>query len=330
MKKKIQIWLPVLLIVSISVFFIFSKWKIGITDNEYADAVSKNLKAIALDLPEKQEFAGEQVPMDLFYVRESFDRELITNVYWHSSTLLMLKRANRYFPVIEPILVKYHIPDDFKYIVVAESNLTNAQSPAGAIGYWQFLKATGIQYGLEINEEIDERYNLEKSTGAACRYLADSYKNYNNWTLTAASYNSGPDNINKPMSAQKENNFYDLLLNPETSRYIYRILAIKEVFSDPEKYGFHYRKKDLYPFIPTRKITVDSSIKDLSDFAHKLGINYKILKEFNPWLRKASLTNKSRKVYVLDIPTREDLLYSRLIVSDSNNLNTPIQKTQEH
>jgi membrane-bound lytic murein transglycosylase D len=329
MKNKIQIWLPLLLILCISVFFIFSKWKSGISDSEYSDAVRKNLKAIALDIPGKQEFAGENVPMDLFYVRESFDRELITNVYWHSSTLLMLKRAHRFFPVIEPILARNGIPDDFKYIVVAESNLTNAQSPAGAIGYWQFLKATGIQYGLEINDEIDERYNLEKATEAACRYLTDSYKNYNNWTLAAASYNSGPDNIRKPMSVQKENNFYDLLLNPETSRYIYRILAIKELFSDPEKYGFHYRKKDLYPVIPVNKVMVDSSIRDLSDFAHNLGINYKILKEFNPWLRKSNLTNKNRKVYILDIPNREDLLYSRLIDSTSNTANHRLQKSQE-
>ena len=326
MKHKIHLWLLVVLIAGISVLFIYSKWRTGLSNSEYADAVTRNLKAIALDIPEKQEFAGEQVPVDMFYLREAFDRELITNVYWHSSTLFMLKRAHRFFPVIEPILAKNHIPDDFKYIVVAESNLTNAQSPSGAIGYWQFLKATGMMYGLEINDEIDERYNIEKATEAACRYLSDSYKNYNNWTLTAASYNSGPDNISKPMAAQKENNFYDLLLNPETSRYIYRILAIKEIFSDPAKYGFHYREKDLYPVIPVRKISIDSSIRDLGSFSHGLGINYKILKEFNPWLRKGSLTNKSRKVYVLDIPNREDLLYSKLIKSDSNKVEIGTKK----
>ncbi len=289
----------------------------GISDSEYSEAVSHNLKAIALDIPVNQDFAGEKVPMDMFYVREAFDRELITNVYWHSSTLFMLKRANRYFPVIEPILAKNNIPDDFKYIVLAESNLTNTQSPSGAVGYWQFLKATGQMYGLEINDEIDERYNLEKSTEAACKYLSDSYRTYKNWTLTAASYNSGPDNISKPMAAQQESSFYDLLLNPETSRYIYRILAIKEVFADPAKYGFHYRSKDLYPEIPCKKIAIDSGIRDLAAFARLQGINYKILKEFNPWLRKSFLTNKSKKVYILDIPNRNDLLYSTILKSDS-------------
>jgi len=292
--------------------FIYSKWKSGISNKEYNEAVGRGLKAYALDLPEKMDFAGEAVPMDLFWVRESVDREMLTNIYWHSSTLLLLKRAHRYLPQIEPILKRNGVPDDIKFLAIIESNLTTVVSPAGAAGYWQFIKETGQRYGLEINEEVDERYNIEKSTTAACAYLKDGYARYNNWTLAAASYNAGFENISKPLTTQGSMSFYETMLNPETSRYIFRILAMKEVFSAPQKYGFIYRARDLYPNIPVKEIKIDSSIANLADFARKQGINYKILKEFNPWLRKNTLSNKTRKTYTLLIPEKADIYYSNL------------------
>lgn len=309
MKKHFPKLLILLLIPGI---FLFFKWRTGISEEEYQDAVSRNIGVFAIEIPDKAEFAGEPVPINLFYVRESFDREMLTNVYWHSSTLLMLKRSHRFLPVIENILFEQDVPDDLKYISLIESSLTNAQSPAGACGPWQFMKATGIKYGLEINEEVDERYNLKKSTEAACRYMKEAYANFGSWTLAAASYNAGPGNISKPISTQKETSFYDLLVNAETSRYIYRILAVKEIFSNPEKYGFHFRKKDLYPIIPAKELVIDSSVNDLALFAKQQGINYRILKEFNPWLRKNILTNKTKKKYIIEIPDRNDLYYSKM------------------
>jgi membrane-bound lytic murein transglycosylase D len=318
MKKYILIIF--ILVLLIPGLFLFSKWKKGVTEQEYQAAISRNMSIYALEIPENAEFAGEAVPMDLYYVRESFDRELLTNVYWHSSTLLMFKRAHRFLPQIEKILEKEGMPDDMKYIALIESSLTNTQSPAGASGPWQFMKAAALKYGLEVNEEVDERYHMKKSTEAACRYLKDSYQSFGNWTLAAASYNAGPGNISKPVSTQNENSFYDLLVNAETSRYIYRILAVKEIFNNPVKYGFNFRKKDLYPEIPVKEIMVDSTIPNLAEFAKKQGINYKILKEFNPWLRKNTLTNKTKKKYYLDIPERNNLYYSKLkTISDTSN-----------
>jgi len=312
MKKLFIYIITSLLIISLGGFFIYSKWKSGISDKEYNDAVSRGIKAYALDLPQQMSFAGEAVPMDLFWVREAIDREMLTNVYWHSSTLLLLKRAHRYLPQIEPILKKNGVPDDIKFMAIIESNLTTVVSPAGAAGFWQFIKETGQRYGLEINDEVDERYNVEKSTTAACAYLKEGYSRYNNWTLAAASYNAGFENISKPLTTQGSMSFYETMLNPETSRYIFRILAIKEVFSEPMKYGFVYRAKDLYPNIPIKEVKIDSSIINLADFARKQGINYKILKEFNPWLRKNTLTNKTHKTYTLLIPDKEDIYYSKL------------------
>ncbi len=310
MKKYIIVIL--LLVLLIPGFLLFSKWKKGVSEAEYQAAIARNLSVYALELPDTASFAGEAVPMDLFYVREAYDREMLTNVYWHSSTLLMFKRANRFLPDIEQILREEQLPDDIKYIALIESSLTNAVSPAGAAGPWQFLKASGQKYGLEISEEVDERYHLKKSTRAACRYLKEGYGTFGSWTLAAASYNAGPGNIKKPLGTQNESNFYDLLVNAETSRYIYRILAVKEIFNNPVKYGFHFRAKDLYPRIPVKEVVVDSTIKDLAQFAKDQGINYKILKEFNPWLRKNTLTVKPGKTYTIDIPERNNLYYKNL------------------
>lgn len=271
-------------------------------DEKFNDDFRNGYKVFALDLPLNLEFAGEKVPMNNFDVRESLDRELLVCTYFQSQTLLVHKRANRWFPIIEPILKKNGIPDDFKYLAVIESNLSNVISPAGATGYWQILEATGKKYNLEITEEVDERYNVEKSTEAACRYLKEAYQTLGNWTLAAASYNMGIEGISKQVQSQKQSNYYNLLLNQETARYLFRILSAKEILLHPKKYGYNFRKRDVYSFIPTSRLTVDSSITNLTDFALGQGVNYKILKIFNPWLRKNYLSNKTKKSYTILLP----------------------------
>ncbi len=259
----------------------------------------------ALPIPKKMDFAGELVPLDNPDIRERMDRELLVNTYWQSNGLLLFKRAHKYFPIIEPLLKKYGLPDDFKYLVVAESGLQNNVSPAGAAGFWHFMKGTGKEYGLEINSYVDERYNLEIATKVAAEYLISAKKKFGNWTLAAAAYNAGRGGIAKQQSRQQsEGNYYDLLLNDETSRYLFRILAFKEILSNPDKYGFNFREKDLYEAIPTYKVIVDTAVTDFADFAHKFDINYKILKIHNPWLRDTFLKNASRKEYFIEIPEK--------------------------
>ncbi len=264
-------------------------------------------------IPKSLEFAGENVPLDYFDIRESLDRELLVNTYFHSQTMWVIKRANRYFRLIEPVLKKYGIPDDFKYLAVTESNLSNVVSPAGAAGFWQLLSGTAKDYGLEVNDEIDERYNIEKSTETACKYFKESYDTYGNWTMVAASYNAGRKGINLQVERQKETNYYDLLLNDETARYLFRILAFKIIMNNPSNYGFNIRKEDLYPPVPTYDVIVDTSVDDFADFAKSYGINYKLLKIFNPWLREKYLTNKNRKTYVIKIPEKGYRNYEKLM-----------------
>ena len=254
--------------------------------------------------PTSVDFCGEKTPLHLSDVKERFDRELIINSNLHASTLIIIKRANREFPIIEPILKKYGVPDDFKYLAVAESALTNATSSAGAKGFWQFMPATAKERGMEVTDEVDERYHLIKSTEAACKYLLDAKQKMGSWTLAAASYNGGLAGVNRQITSQGENNYYDLLLTEETYRYVFRILALKEILQNPDKYGYTYRQDELYNAIPTRTVTVDSSITDLAKFAKGQGINFKILKIHNPWLRDKKLTNTSRKKYDIEIPTK--------------------------
>ncbi len=253
-------------------------------------------------IPEKLEFAGEEVPIDRFDVYESADNEFVVNSYWHSSTIQTLKRAERYFPVIEPILKEEGVPDDFKYLCVIESNLRNVTSPAGAKGFWQFMKNTGKEYGLEINSYVDERYHLEKATHAACQYLKKSHKKFGSWTLAAASYNMGSGGLEKRLKEQKVDNYYDLLLNPETARYVYRIVAMKYMMPDHEKYGFMIDMIYKYKPIEVNTVSVDTSINSLVDFAFSQGTNYKVLKSMNPWLINKSLVNYSGKTYEIIIP----------------------------
>ena len=259
-------------------------------------------KVFALKLPEIIDFAGEVVPIEFPDIKERFDKELLVNTYWQSNMLLLLKRANKYFPLIEKILEEEGIPDDFKYLAVIESALENARSPKGAKGFWQIMPNTGREYGLEVNANVDERYHLEKSTRVASSYLIKAKKRLGSWTLAAASYNRGMSGISRLLKKQLADNYYDLLLNNETNRYIFRILAVKEIMSHPDRYGFVFSKEDLYTPIPLRKIGLDTAIGNLAAFSKAQKINYKILKIHNKWLIENHLNNNSRKFYEISIP----------------------------
>ncbi|AKA33762.1 MAG: murein transglycosylase [Muricauda sp.] len=266
--------------------------------------VSDGYKISAIDIPEDLNFAGEPVPLDDPEIMERVDREFLVNTYWQSNALLLMKRANKYFPIIEPILAKNGIPDDFKYLAVAESGLQNVVSPAGATGFWQIMKTTGREYGLEVNSNVDERYHVEKATQVACEYLKKWKERFGTWTLTAAAYNAGPAGIQKYMKIQKADDYYDLLLGEETGRYVFRIMAIKEILSHPEKYGFELEEDDLYEAVPTFSVEVDTTVASWADFAQLYEINYKVLKRHNPWLREPHLNNASGKKYVIEIPNK--------------------------
>jgi membrane-bound lytic murein transglycosylase D len=259
-------------------------------------------KIVSPEIPDYLEFGGERIPTENFEVYERMDREFLANTYWHSATILAIKRANRWFPVIEPILKKNNIPDDFKYLSIAESNLENVVSPAGATGFWQFMEAAGEKYGLEINDLVDERYNVEKSTEAACKYLKDSYDMFGSWISAAASYNMGQENTTLQRERQKATNYFNLVLNSETSRFVARIVSLKYILQDPEKYGFDIKGEDLYKPLSYYETTLDSSVTNFPDYAKSYGINYFILKMYNPWLRDNYLKNKSRKVYTIKLP----------------------------
>ena len=270
----------------------------AVKDNDQAQA----LKVYALKLPEILDFAGEIVPTEFPDIKERFDKELLVNTYWQSNMLLLLKRANKYFPLIEKILEEEGIPDDFKYLAVIESALENARSPKGAKGFWQIMSNTGREYGLEVNANVDERYHLAKSTRVASKYLIKAKNRLGSWTLAAASYNRGISGISRLLNKQLADNYYDLLLNNETSRYMFRILAVKEIMSHPDLYGFVFSKEDLYTPIQFREVGLDTAIGNLAAFSKAQKINYKILKTHNKWLIQNHLNNKSRKFYEILIP----------------------------
>ena len=261
-------------------------------------------------LPTTIDFAGESVPLHFFDVRESLQREMTIISYWHSSLIYTLQLANRFFPIIEPILKEEGVPDDFKYLCVAESNLQQVVSPAKAAGFWQFLEGTGKEYGLEINSEVDERYHIEKATRAACAYLKKSREKYGDWTMAAASYNVGHSNLDRQITRQKETTYYNLLLPEETSRYVYRAVVFKMILSNPTYYGFNVKSEELFAPLQWDEKTITGAVESWADFAKEHDTNYKLFKYFNPWLRDASLKNAAKKTYVVKIPKkgfREDL-----------------------
>ena len=255
-----------------------------------------------IDLPKTMEFCGERVPLERFYVRESLEREILVNSYRHASTILLLKRTTRWFPVIEPILRKNGLPEDFKYLAMIESDLTNAVSPSKAVGFWQFLEGTGKQYGLEIYKEVDMRYNQELETQAACDFLKDLYKRFGSWTLSAAAYNCGGGKVSRTMEEQQVSSYYDMLLPAETERYVYRILALKLITQNPQKYGFFIGDEGWYQPLQYKTIKVTETIDDLAQFAVKQGTNLKMLKYYNPWLRSNTLTISAGNSYQIKLP----------------------------
>ncbi len=271
-------------------------------DLSYQRYFNENYRIFSLNTPTQMTFGEERVPLEILDIREKLDRELLVNTYWQSQTLLFHKRANRWFPEIEAILKEEGVPEDFKYLAVIESGLTNVVSPAGATGFWQIMKRTGRDYGLEVNNEVDERYHVEKSTRAACSYLKEAYEKFGSWTMAAASYNMGKSGLSRQTDRQQVYNYYDLLLNEETGRYLYRILAAKEILNKPAQYGFHFRPQDLYPPYDTKVITIDQSVDNFAEFALDEGVNYKILKTLNPWLRDSFLTNSRGKTYEIKLP----------------------------
>lgn len=261
------------------------------------------------DIPSSASFCGKEIDLTRYNMHEGLDRELSSFTYFHSTTMLLIKRANRYFPIIEPILKANGIPDDFKYLAVIESHLDpRVTSPARAVGMWQMLEGTAKQYGLTITPTVDERCHVEKATQAACRYLKAAYDKYGDWVTVAASYNAGMGRISGELTKQDADNSFDLWLVEETSRYVYRIMAIKEIFENPYKYGFVLRAQDLYKPIETKEVTVSEDIQDLAGFARKQGITYADLKRFNPWLRDRKLLTLG-KTYKLRIPSEKDLYY---------------------
>ena len=271
--------------------------------DEVPDKINKlNYDVFSIDLPRSIEFSGEKISLNENDLKERLDRELLVNVYWQSNMFLMIKRSNKYFPIIEKILKEEGIPDDFKYLAVIESGLQNVRSPKGAKGIWQIMYNTGRELGLEVNSNVDERYNLELSTRAACKYLMKAKEKLGSWTLAAASYNRGISGIRRKLADQQVDNYYDLLLGTETKRYMFRVLAMKMILTDPSNYGYNYNEKDLYKFEKVKNFKVDTAITNLARFSKQMGINYKILKIHNPWLIQNHLNNKSRKLYNIKIP----------------------------
>jgi len=301
--KIIKNILAIVGMVCLSGLFIFAVQKAPSDDElNTTEKLINDYNVYALTVPDHLDFAGELVPLSDPDVYERMDRELLVNTYWQSNGLLMFKRAEKYFPLIEPILKKNGVPDDFKYLAVIESGLTNTVSPAGAKGMWQIMPATAKENGLEVNDNVDERYHVEKATEVACKYILKSKADLGSWTLAAAAYNGGQAGISRRLQDQKVTNYYDLLLGEETGRYLFRIVALKEILNHPQKYGFNFTKQDLYSEIPTYSVMVDTAVTDFAAFAKQFGINYKILKIHNPWLREPNLNNKSRKVYTIQIP----------------------------
>ena len=258
------------------------------------------LQSIPLQ-PKTISFANEKVPLDKYYIKERLDRELLVNTFWHSNTILVLKRSKKYFPIIEPILSKNGIPDDFKYLAVIESGLIHVKSPAGAEGFWQFMPQTAREYGLEVNGDVDERLHLIKSTESAAAYLKYAYEVFGNWTLAAASYNAGMQRIQSEMNKQKANSYYDLFLNEETSRYMHRILATKLIFESPETYGFAITDEQSYALPETKFIIISESNINWVDFALSHNMNYAELRELNPWIKWHSTANRNQKEYEIQV-----------------------------
>lgn len=289
-------------LLTVAVFGSYTKEeKLPSIDNSSKTTLSQRVESITL--AKSFSLAGENIPTHIQDIRERLEREILRNAYYHSSTIMNLKRSTRYFPEIERILSEEGVPLDFKFLAVAESDLTNATSPAGAKGMWQFLRATGKEYGLEVNNDIDERMHFEKSTRSACKYLKRLHQRFDSWTMAAAAYNMGGSRLKKESSAQKSDNYYDLNLNQETARYVFRIAALKEIMTNPETYGYNLDPNDYYqPLNDHSVVEQTTTVDNLGAFAEKYGISYRQLKVYNPWMKSSRLPNTSGKLYKIKIP----------------------------
>lgn len=305
-KSKVSYFFASVLTV-VGLFFVttnlfFTNNTIARVDGNPVDIFPQEYKIISPKIPNNLTIFGEGVPLDNFEVYERVDREILVNTYWHSATILAIKRASRWFPVIEPILKQNNIPEDFKYLAVVESNLENVVSPAGATGYWQFIKSAAKQYGLEVADDVDERYDVIKSTEAACKYLNTAYQMFGNWTMSASSYNAGMSGIDKWRGLQKTTNYWNLVLGSETSRYVSRIIAMKLIMENPSAYGYDLKDEDLYKPLKYKEVELNTSVTDFAEYASTLDVNYKTLKLYNPWLRDTKLKIKSGVKYKIKVP----------------------------
>ncbi|HEU4716808.1 MAG TPA: transglycosylase SLT domain-containing protein [Bacteroidia bacterium] len=313
--KKYTRWYKYLLALFVIVTFAFILNLIALslsgnrTDTDFRNAFLSHYKFNGVTLPKDMNFCGEAVPLDDFTVREELEKQLMLIAFNQPSTMLLNKKAARWFPVIEPILKKNGVPEDFKYIAIIESGLVNSPDQPKAGGFWQLQIPVAQYYGLEVNDEVDERFNIEKSTDAACKCFLDAYRHYHSWTLAAASYDMGMGALDKMIDKQKTSDYYQLFLNEETSQYVYRLLAFKEIITRPKSYGYSLKPSQLYAPIPVHNVKVDSSVSDLAAFAVKKGSTYKILKLLNPWLLKSSLTNPAHKTYYFQFPAKGAHLY---------------------
>jgi len=283
-----------------------------------------NFSVLGLNIPKNLDFCGEKIPSNDLEIKADLEKEFFNNNYWKSNSKVLFRKAQRWFPYIEPILKQEGIPDDFKYLAVIESHLSNVVSPVGAAGFWQLVPVTAGYFGLEVNSEVDERYDVEKATHAACQHLKQAYRVFNNWTLSAAAYNRGIGGILKAMKQQNTNSYYELLLNSETGSFVYRILAYKTLFSSPEHFGIKKRKWNYFPKIPYKVYMVDSSITNISNFANHIGSTVGTIRLYNPWLLQNTLTNPGKKMYQIKIPkgAGDYSDYARDLMTEGSDLAT--------
>jgi len=291
-------------ITSLIILIVFIFLSFGISKSRFiTHGTESTYKIYPISIPNKVFFAGEEMILDEDDLIERMDKEFLVNAYWQSNTILLIKRANKYFPQIEKILISEGVPTDFKYLALIESGLQNVTSPSGAKGFWQIMKTTGKEYGLEINGNVDERYNLSLSTRLACKYLKKAKDKFGSWTLAAAAYNRGINGVQNKITKQNQTAYENILFGEETKRYVFRIIALKNIVESPESFGFYIKEEQMYKPIKYKEIKIDIPLNNLSEFSKDLGLNYKNFKIHNPWLLENHLNNKSRKVYTISIPS---------------------------
>ena len=291
-------------ILSLTILIVFIFLSFAISKSRFlTNGKESSYNIYPISIPKKVSFAGEEMSLDEDDLIERMDREFLVNTYWQSNTILLIKRANKYFPQIEKILIREGVPTDFKYLALIESGLQNVTSPRGAKGFWQIMKTTGKEYGLEINGNVDERYNLSLSTRLACKYLKKAKDKFGSWTLAAAAYNRGINGVQNKIKNQNQTAYENILFGEETKRYVFRIIALKSIVESPESFGFYIKEEQMYKPIKYKEIKIDIPLNNLSEFSKDLGLNYKNFKIHNPWLLENHLNNKSRKVYTISIPS---------------------------